>query len=52
MYKILKPLNGYGYLVGDITSQIKPVDVERFLKHKLIEEVIPEKKKESTKGSK
>jgi len=37
MYKVLKPLQGYGYLVGDLTDQIKPEDAEKFLAHKHIE---------------
>ncbi len=42
-YQVLKPLNGYGYIIGDVTDKIKKEDAERFLSHKLIAEVAEEK---------
>ena len=37
MYKVLKPLPGYGYEVGEVTQYIAAVDVPRFIKHNHIE---------------
>lgn len=45
MYKVLKPLPGYGYCIGDETKHIKEADAERFLIHKMIEKVEPKKVK-------
>lgn len=39
MYKVIKPLPGYGYEVGEVTQYIAAVDVPRFIKHKHIEVV-------------
>lgn len=36
MYKVLKPLAGYGYLVGDETDKISEEDAKKFLKAKHI----------------
>lgn len=44
MFKVLKPLAGYGYLVGDETDKIKKEDVDRFLKAKHIEPIEAKKK--------
>lgn len=38
MYKVLKPLPGYGYCIGDVTKYISKEDAEKFLKEKKIEE--------------
>jgi hypothetical protein len=43
MYKVLQPLPGYGYCIGDETKHISDTDAEKFLKEKKIE-LIEEKK--------
>lgn len=39
MYQVLKPLQGYGYLVGDVTDKISEEDAKKFLKAKFITKV-------------
>lgn len=45
MYKVLSPLPGYGYCIGDKTQHISEKDAEKFLKEKKIE-VISDSKSE------
>lgn len=57
MYKVLKPLAGYGYEVGTVTTHIAQEHVEKFLKHNHIELVTttapePEAPKKSKKSGK
>lgn len=51
MYKVLKPLGGYGYLVGDITEHIAEADIPKLLQLKFIE-IIQDQPSESPKPSK
>ena len=51
MYKVLKPLGGYGYLVGDVTIHIAEKDIPKFLENKSIEKVA-QKAPEDPKPSK
>ena len=37
MYKVLAPLPGYAYCIGDETKFIKEADAEQFLKENKIE---------------
>lgn len=37
MYKVLAPLPGYGYCIGDVTKHIKEQDADLFLKQNKIE---------------
>lgn len=37
MYKVLKPLPGYGYCIGDETKYISDEDAKKFLQQKKIE---------------
>jgi len=48
MWKVLKPLNGYGYLVGTVTEHIRPEDIEPFLRHQHIEAAKAESTPEPT----
>lgn len=43
MYKVLKPLKGYGYLVGNLVDNLKEEDISYFLHWKMIELVKVEK---------
>lgn len=50
MYKVLLPLPGYGYCIGDETKHILEADAEKFLAEKKIELISkPVGKKESEK---
>lgn len=50
MYKVLTPLPGYGYCIGDETKHISDSDAEKFLAEKKIELISkPVGKKDSDK---
>jgi hypothetical protein len=39
MWKVLQPLPGYGYCVGDIADVIQEEDVPKFLKNQAIQPI-------------
>lgn len=49
MYKVLAPLPGYGYIIGDIADVIQPSDLDRFLQEKRIEKVEEQSSKKADK---
>ena len=54
MYKVLAPLPGYGYCIGDIADVIRESDISAFLAKKKIEPIKAAKpeEKQSKKGPK
>lgn len=53
MYKVLLPLAGYGYCIGDETEHISEEDAKLFLAHNMISIIeTPEPKKEKAPATK
>jgi hypothetical protein len=52
MFKVIKPLKGYGYVAGDQTDKINPSDAKLFLAYGLIEEVTSPAPAQPKKGKK